>query len=380
MRTAKSGSVIVGLSGGVDSAVAAYLLQKQGYDVRAVFMKNFSERIKGHHCPWKEDRLEAYRVASFLGIPIETWNFEKEFKKSVVDYMVAEYRAGRTPNPDIMCNRTIKFDAFVKRARAAGADLIATGHYAAIRRDAKGMAHLLKPRDAVKDQTYFLAGVRQSQLKHCTFPLASLTKQEVRALARRIKLPNAARPDSQGICFVGAVPMKDFLNSKLRRRRGDIVDARGRVVGQHDGVWLFTIGQRRGISIGGSATPLYVIKKDVRRNRIVVGSKSELQATQSSSIHLKRWHWIASPLPFPLRGAAKIRYRQSDQRVTISAAVSRATKGGRSTKQGRIIKGRSRIAIGRVTAHFDKPPHAAAAGQTLALYRGTELVGSGVID
>lgn len=347
--------IIVGLSGGVDSAVAAYLLKRQGHRLRAVFMKNFTERINGRECPWREDRLMAYRVASFLKIPIETWDFQQEYKKTVVDYMIREYSAGRTPNPDIMCNKTIKFEAFLKRARAAGADYIATGHYAALRTDAHGVAHLLKPKDLNKDQTYFLATLKQAQLRRALFPLSALTKPEVRAMAKKIGLPNATRPDSQGICFIGPVPMNEFLKTKIKQRRGNIIDTTGIIVGEHDGVQYYTIGQRRGIRLGGGPA-LYVIRKDVKRNRLMVGPSKDL-LLYVKDVEISAWRWLADKHSLPLKAKAKIRYRQNDQSVII-------------------LKG---SAGGHMRARFARPQRAVAPGQTLAVYKGRELVASGVI-
>src|SRR3989344_7748890 len=233
----KGMKIIIGLSGGVDSAVATYLLKEQGYDVHAVFMKNFSEKVgKTFECPWKEDRLEAYRVAAFLKIPIQTWDFQKEYKTRVLNYMFAEYQRGNTPNPDVMCNKEIKFKAFLDRAMKKGFVKIATGHYASITQDTDKIFHLRKAKDSNKDQTYFLAALSQRQLAHVVFPLAKLTKPQVRALAKRIGLPNATRPDSQGICFVGPVTMRSFLKTRIAPRRGDIVDMKGKILGQHTGV------------------------------------------------------------------------------------------------------------------------------------------------
>ncbi|MEK7584091.1 MAG: tRNA 2-thiouridine(34) synthase MnmA [Patescibacteria group bacterium] len=350
-----STKVIVGLSGGVDSAAAAYLLKKQGYDVHAVFMKNFAERVgPGHECPWREDRLMAYRVATHLGIPVETWNFENEYHAKVLRYMVTEYQRGRTPNPDIMCNKEIKFKLFTQKAKRSGAQLIATGHYARISKDTRGVYHLHKGKDANKDQSYFLAALDQSQLRSVLFPVGSMTKPRVRALARRLKLPNADRPDSQGICFVGKVPMDAFLKRYIEPQKGDIVDTRGSIVGTHDGVSYYTIGQRRGINIGGGPA-LYVVGKDSKRNRLVVGVHDDL-ALLRREITVRDWHWLGGSHRFPLACTAKIRYRQANQRVTLR-------------KTGKTIM-----------ASFAVSQRAVSAGQTLAAYRGSELVGSGIID
>lgn len=346
--------ILVGLSGGVDSAVAAYLLKEQGFEVRAVFMKNFSERVEGTECPWREDRLEAYKAAAFLGIPVQTWDFQKEYRDRVLQYLFSEYRRGRTPNPDVFCNKEIKFKAFLERARRAGFSKIATGHYAGITRDRNGLYHLHKASDRNKDQSYFLAQLNQKQLAATVFPLARMRKPAVRALAKKLKLPNAARPDSQGICFVGPVSMRSFLATRIKPKKGDIVDTEGRVLGQHDGVYYYTIGQRRGINIGGGR-PLYVIDKDIKRNRLIVGTARDLKLLKQE-IRVTGWRWLSRKRPLPLHCSVKIRYRQSDQKAVVRHASGSA-----------------------VRVRFAKPQRAVAPGQILAAYKGTELVASGVI-
>lgn len=359
--------ILVGLSGGVDSAVAAYLLKKQGYDVHAVFMKNFSERVgKTFECPWKEDRLEAYRIASFLDIPIETWDFQKEYKARVLNYMFAEYQRGRTPNPDVMCNKEIKFKAFLDRAKKKGFTKIATGHYAAVTCDSHGIFHLRKAKDSNKDQSYFLAALSQKQLSNVIFPLARLTKPQVRALAKRIGLPNAVRPDSQGICFVGPVSMRSFLKTRIAPRRGEIVDTKGKILGQHSGVYYYTIGQRQGIGLGGGPAR-YVIDKDMRRNRLIVGIKDQLELFKKDAL-ITGWHWLTSTRHLPLHCKVKIRYRQKDQ----SAFIQRISGTKVRARHGRSAKS-------LYVANFARPQRAVSPGQTLAAYVGTELVASGTI-
>lgn len=347
-------NVVVGLSGGVDSAVAAYLLVSKGYHVRAVFMKNVSERtLAGFHCPWREDKKSAYRVAAALGIPIETWNFEHEYGKKVIRYLFTEYRRGRTPNPDVMCNQEIKFKLFLDRALGMGACAIATGHYARLRRDRDGTVHLLAGKDRAKDQSYFLARLTQRQLAHALFPLGGYTKQEVRAIARRRGLPNAERPDSQGICFIGEVTMSELLKTRIKPRRGEIVDTEGTVIGEHDGVWFYTIGQRHGLKLGGGPIR-YVVSKDMRRNRLMVGSGHEAALFQSTC-ELSGWRWIARRYSFPFACSVQIRYHQSRQSATIQKKSN------------------------RIFATFKRPQRAIAPGQVLAAYCGAQLVGSGII-
>ena len=347
--------IIVGLSGGVDSAVSAYLLKKAGYDVRAVFMKNFSERVaREYECPWREDRLAAYRVAAFLNIPITTWNFEKEYQKRVMRYMFREYRAGRTPNPDVMCNKEIKFAVFLQRAKVLGISQIATGHYARVKSDASGTYHLHKAIDSTKDQSYFLAALNQKQLSSVVFPVGGMTKKQVRALAKKIGLPNAARPDSQGICFVGPVTMKSFLKTRIKPKPGAIVDTKGKILGQHEGVFYYTIGQRRGINLGGGPA-LYVIGKDMKRNQLIVGTKNQLELF-TNTVKLGNIHWLAGVKKFPVSCRAKIRYRQRDEAVTIV-----------------------RSGAGAAVAKFVRRQRAVAPGQTFAAYQGSELIASATI-
>ena len=368
---------MVGLSGGVDSAVAAYLLQKQGYDVHAVFMKNFGGRgnVSLDGCTWADDWRAAQGVAEALRLPLQIWDFRSEYRQRVLNCMFQEYQAGRTPNPDIICNKEIKFKAFLDRARRQGYNMIATGHYARTRvtgypatcidsneggitpeRDGLRVTrHLLKGKDPDKDQSYFLARLDQAQLAHALFPLGNYTKKQVRALARKINLPNADRPDSQGICFVGEVPMKDFLKTVIKPKKGDIVTTNGRKIGKHEGIFFYTIGQRKGIGVGGGPA-FYVIDKNVKKNLLIVGSEDNLKLF-SSELTASQVHWIAKKPQLPLRAKAKIRYRQEDQTVTIY-----------------------RKAHNKIRARFEKPQRAISPGQTLVIYRGQELVACGTID
>ena len=265
--------------------------------------------------------------------------------------MFREYEKGLTPNPDIMCNKEIKFKIFIDRAREVGFEYVATGHYAGIKRDKKGLAHLLKGKDANKDQSYFLASVAQSQLQHVIFPLADMTKPEVRALAKRIKLPNAARKDSQGICFIGQVPMEEFLKTRLKKKPGDIVDEKGNLLGKHNGVSFYTIGQRHGLHVAGGV-PLYVVRKNIKRNQVIVSP----QPVESNELLAHALHWIATPLKLPFKAIAKIRYRQPDQSCIVRKKGS------------------------KLLVKFTKPQRSISPGQTVAFYKGRELVGSVVID
>lgn len=270
MKSGKKSKIYVGLSGGVDSAVAAHLLIQQGYDVVGVFMKNWSGEDYGleDECPWREDLKASQSVAEFLGIPHRTLNFELEYRQYVVDDFFKQYAHGHTPSPDILCNKFIKFDYFLNRCLEDGADAIATGHYARIER-----GELYRAKDPQKDQTYFLSGLTGDQLRNSLFPLGDLLKSEVRQIAQEVGLPNANRKDSQGICFIGKVDIVDFLKQKLEETAGDIVDIDTlEKVGTHKGVWFYTIGQRKGLEVGGLEKPYFVVSKDVESNTLYVGS------------------------------------------------------------------------------------------------------------
>ena len=306
-------TVYVGLSGGVDSAVSAYLLKKEGYRVEGVFIKVWEPDFLP--CTSAADRLDAMRVAAHLQIPFHTYNLEAEYKKLVVDYFIGEYRAGRTPNPDVMCNREIKFGAFWERAKADGADMIATGHYALRKsdfRNEKG-AGLFRGVDDSKDQSYFLWTLTQDDLSHSLFPIGHLHKSEVRHIAAEAGLPNAAKKDSQGLCFLGHVDMKEFLQHYIPVQRGQIKNTTGDVVGEHDGVWFYTIDQR--IPVGGPEK-LYVVAKDVQNNELVVASSSS-SSDLRSHYELGEVNWIRE---LPQEGEpyeAQIRYHGEKMPVTV---------------------------------------------------------------
>jgi tRNA-specific 2-thiouridylase len=289
------------MSGGVDSSVAAVLLKEQGYEVVGVYLKNWSDD-RFRDCPWEEDFADAKATGKKLGIPVISWNFEREYRAKVIDYFFAEYAAGRTPNPDIVCNKEIKFGLFLARALKEGADYVATGHYARITRidsnkdtrmDPNIRVHsstrrsrdsssfvLAIPKDAKKDQTYFLYTLTSFQLSHVLFPLANMTKEEVRAIAARRQLPTADKPDSQGICFVGEINLVNFLKSRLPQKMGPIMTVEGDYVGEHQGVWFYTIGQRHGLSVGGGI-PYYVVGKDIKTNTLTVAAGSDHPALYS---------------------------------------------------------------------------------------------------
>ena len=284
----RGGHVVVGMSGGVDSAVAAYLLKRDGYDVVGVFMKNWEEEGEDGVCTAAADYEDVKSVSGAIGIPYYTVNFAREYRERVFSYFLSEYRAGRTPNPDVLCNCEIKFRAFLDFAMATGASSLATGHYARLDRDPDGRARLLRAADAGKDQTYFLAGLTQAQLEHAVFPVGGLQKSEVRRIAREQGFSNARKKDSTGVCFIGERNFKKFLMQYLPAQPGEMVDEHGRVVGRHDGLMYYTLGQRRGLGIGGTAggtgESWFVIGKDLVRNLLIVqqGEHEELFPCRST--------------------------------------------------------------------------------------------------
>ncbi len=344
--------VFVGMSGGVDSAVtAALLVRSKKYEVVGCFLKNWSatKNFKGE-CNWVQERIDALRVAAKLKIPFRTFDFEKEYRKTVVDYLFKEYKAGRTPNPDVMCNTTVKFGVFFKEARKLGADFVATGHYVRLGKKA-GKPFLAKAKDTNKDQSYFLHTLGQEELAHSLFPLGNLTKPVVRSMAKKFGFLVADKPDSQGICFIGEVSMKEFLKSKLPVKKGKIVSTTGKVLGEHEGAWFYTIGQRAGI--GGGPLPWYITEKNIKKNELVVAQGNEAPELFEKELQAGKIHWIAGQAPkFPLTCNAKIRYRQPDQKCTVS-------------RSGKVV--------------FAKPQRAITPGQSIVLYKGQEMLGGGVI-
>ncbi|MBN1585757.1 tRNA 2-thiouridine(34) synthase MnmA [Candidatus Uhrbacteria bacterium] len=359
-KTAKSGkTVFVGLSGGVDSAVAAALLQEQGYTVVGAFMKNWSDTkdpVTGG-CAWRREKHDAERVAVRLGIPFVVFDFEKEYREAVVGYMVREYAAGRTPNPDVLCNRDIKFDLFMGEARRLGADMIATGHYCRTERSQTGEYRLLAGLDRNKDQSYFLNQITQRQLSRVLFPIGHFRKPKVRELARKFGLPVAEKKDSQGICFIGKVKLGDFLGQRIESRSGTVIDVRGREVGKHSGLVHYTVGQRHGLGMAGG--PWFVVDKDLKNNRLIVAqARDEKKALYSKSLAFGPVHWIAGHPPIlPLKCRARIRYRQPLQAVTVTR------KGER----------------GSWVAEFVRKQRAMTPGQFIVFYDGENCLGGGVI-
>jgi tRNA-specific 2-thiouridylase len=279
-------TVYVGLSGGVDSSVSAALLKEQGYKVVGVYMKNWSQDLPGLPCPWKEDFTDAKRVAVQLGIDFKMYDFEKQYRKKVVDYMLDEFKAGKTPNPDIMCNQEIKFKLFLHTALEEGADYVATGHYAQTKN-----GRLLMAKDLNKDQTYFLYSVSKEALQKTIFPLGGFTKPEVRQLAKKFKLVTADKKESMGICFVGKVGIKEFLEQYVKKKPGKIIDSAGKEIGEHEGAIFYTIGQRHGLDVGGGL-PYYVTGKDMKKNQVYVTTDLQDDSLWSNHIKFTSVYWI----------------------------------------------------------------------------------------
>lgn len=387
--------VVVGLSGGVDSSVTAYLLKEQGYEVIGMFMKNWHDDSVtiSNECPWLDDSNDAMIVAQHLGIPFQAIDLSKEYKERIVDYMFAEYQRGRTPNPDVLCNREIKFDIFLQAALKVGADFVATGHYARkaeIEINNKKVYRLLAGKDPNKDQSYFLCQLTQEQLAKSLFPIGELLKPEVRALAKQAGLATAEKKDSQGLCFVGKVHLPDFLQQRLETKKGKIVEVPedasifknefaeedlehlseayaltpeiGEVVGDHNGAHYYTIGQRRGLNLGGFEKPLFVIGTDTNKNIIYTGMGEDHPGLYRKGLFIPKEdvHWVRPDLRLAISESkkfqARIRYRQPLEGCTLY-----------QKENGLYII-------------FDRPQRGVTPGQFAAWYDGEELIGSGVIS
>ena len=357
--------VVVGLSGGVDSAVTAYLLKQQGYDVVAIFMKNWEGDDDDEYCSSNIDFVDAAAVADVLGIEIEHVNFAAEYKDRVFAEFLREYSAGRTPNPDILCNAEIKFKAFLDHAMRLGAEKIATGHYARVRlNDVTNKYELLKGLDATKDQSYFLHRLNQAQLSKTLFPVGELHKTEVRRIADEIGLPNAKKKDSTGICFIGERPFREFLNRYIASKPGAIKDGTGRVVGTHLGLSFYTLGQRQGLGIGGvkgaPEIPWFVAIKDMATNTLIAVQGHDHPLLQSHKLTALDTSWVAGVAPFNGTYAAKTRYRQSDAPCNFRAIGSQAEQG--------------------FALDFPAAQWAVTPGQSAVLYDGDVCLGGGVIE
>lgn len=341
--------VYVGMSGGVDSSLTAALLKEQGYDVTGVYMKNWTKDLPGMKCPWADDLADAKRVAVQLGIDFKVFDFENEYKQKVVDYMIDEYKAGRTPNPDIMCNQEVKFKIFLETALEDGADMIATGHYARVDNGVLKMAV-----DTNKDQTYFLYRVTGEALAKTLFPLGEYTKPHVREMAQERGLFTAAKKDSQGICFVGKVGIREFLSQYVEQVPGEIIDKKsGKVLGHHDGAIFYTLGQRHGLDLGGGL-PYYVVGKDMDKNEVYVTTDLNDATLWKANVQLELTHWINEA---PVPGTYDIRIRH---RAPLTAAAL-------------VFDGDEAI----LTLHDEQ--RAIASGQSVVIYSGDVCVGGGIV-
>lgn len=359
----KNTRVVIGMSGGVDSSVAALLLKQQGYDVVGLFMKNWDDTDDEGYCTATEDYEDVAKVAEQIGIPYYSVNFEKEYWDRVFEYFLQEYRNGRTPNPDVMCNKEIKFKAFLDYAMGLGADYIAMGHYAQVETDENGVVHLLRGKDANKDQTYFLSQLSQAQLKKAMFPLGHLEKPQVRKIAEEAGLATAKKKDSTGVCFIGERDFNEFLANYLPNKPGKMMTLDGRVMGEHMGLMYYTIGQRQGLGIGGTAgtsnEPWFVIGKDQATQTLYVGQGYHhdnlySEYLEASEIHFTTDTWTEKEFEC----TAKFRYRQKDINVKVQLDES-GTKA-------KVI--------------FDEPVRAVTPGQAVVFYRDEECLGGGLID
>jgi len=359
--------VVVGLSGGVDSAVSAYLLKQQGHEVIGIFMKNWEDDDDSEYCSSNEDFVDAASVADVIGIEIEHVNFAAEYKDRVFAEFLREYQAGRTPNPDVLCNAEIKFKAFLDHAMRLGAQKIATGHYARVR-DVGGMTQLLKGLDPSKDQSYFLHRLNQAQLRKTMFPVGELHKTEVRRIAEEIGLPNAKKKDSTGICFIGERPFREFLGRYLNKEPGPIKDEKGRTIGQHQGLSFYTLGQRQGLGIGGvkakgaqkgggEHAPWFVASKDIAKNTLYVVQGHDHPWLLSPTLEATDLSWTLGEAPAPGCYAAKTRYRQADAACTLAMRDETT-----------------------VRLAFTEPQWAVTPGQSAVLYDGEVCLGGGVIN
>ena len=353
--------VIVGMSGGVDSSVSAYLLQQQGYQVEGLFMKNWEEDDGTEYCTALEDLADAQSVCDKLGIHLHTANFSAEYWDNVFEHFLTEYRAGRTPNPDVLCNKEIKFKAFLEYALELGADLIATGHYVR-RADDDGVTYLQKGLDSNKDQSYFLCEVSEDNLRYSLFPVGELRKSEVRRVASELSLATHDKKDSTGICFIGERKFKDFLETYLPAQPGCIEAVDGEVVGRHAGLMYYTLGQRQGLGIGGiqnrPEAPWYVVDKDLKRNVLLVSQGNENEDLFSNILIAQPATWINHEAPaMPFQCTAKIRYRQADQPCTVHG-----------------------LQDGRLEVHFDQAQRAVTPGQYAVFYQDERCLGGAIID
>jgi len=372
--SSKKKKVLMALSGGIDSAVSAYLLLQQGYEVEAAFMKNWSSTagLKYNECPWLVDRQDALRVAAFLRIPLHTLDFEKEYEQNVMNYFFTEYQAGRTPNPDVMCNKEIKFKLLYNWAIKKGFDFLATGHYAKIVGSGQWAVNrkkvdyplftnhcsLARSADEFKDQTYFIYNIKTEQLPHILFPIGHMKKPAVKKLAEKIGLPNVGRKESMGLCFVGKIRLKEFLGQKIKPKPGPIIGVDSKILGQHEGLYNYTIGQRQGLKVGGIG-PFFVFKKDLKTNTLYVTNDPKDTRLFVKEIQLHSVNWINPYYNLKAKSYKLLgRYRHQGELVAVTM---------------------NQIKKDLYNVVFSKPQKAVASGQSLVLYKGKECVGGGVI-
>ncbi len=349
--------VFVGLSGGVDSSVSALLLKNAGYDVTGVFIKVWQPEF--FECTWRQDRLDAMRVCAKLNIPFFTLDLEKEYKEEVVDYMISEYKAGRTPNPDVMCNKYVKFGGFFKWAIERGADFVATGHYTQVKK-VSDTFELLAGSDKNKDQSYFLWTLTQKELSQILFPVGNIDKPEVRKIADKYGLSTAIKKDSQGLCFIGKVDMKDFLKNYIKEEKGNVLDENGKIIGEHDGAFYLTIGQRHGFRISEKTpndAPYYIIAKDIEKNTITISHSHKNANDESKIVKLEKVNWISGISPdLSKKYSARIRYRQPLEECEVHHGELR-----------------------NFELHFTNPQKAITSGQSAVIYDGEVCLGGGII-
>jgi tRNA-specific 2-thiouridylase len=352
LKSKTNKKVMIALSGGIDSAVSAVLLMQQGYQVEAGFMKNWSSTtgLLKNECPWIDDRREALKVAAHLNIPMHTFDFEREYSETVMNYFFKEYSEGRTPNPDVMCNKEIKFKLLYNKAMEMGFDYLATGHYAQIK-DGK----LIRSKDEFKDQTYFIYNIKKEQLEHILFPIGGYKKTQIRKLAQKFDLPNQNRKESMGLCFVGKIRLDQFLNQKIKPKIGKILNTENKVIGEHKGVAFFTVGQRHGLGIGGGG-PYYIVSKDLKTNTLMVSTDPNDVRLQTKELQISGVNWINRPEHFSFKAKGRFRHQQDLQDLKIEM-----------------------IGADLYLVKFSKTQNAAASGQSIVFYSGKECVGGGVI-
>ena len=357
----KNNKIIVGISGGVDSSVAAMLLKENGYDVEGIFMKNWNDHAENGRCLWEDDVQDAMMVCDKLKIPMNTIDLSENYWEKVFKKFLREYKNGRTPNPDVLCNREIKFKAFLEHAQALGAKKIATGHYACLKKN-NNKSQLLKSNDSNKDQSYFLCHLNQNQLNNALFPIGKLCKTDVRKIAKKNGLINHAKKDSTGICFIGEQPFRSFLSKFIKPESGLIRTVSGKTIGEHDGIFFYTLGQRQGLGIGGikNATdaPWYVVKKEIKKNELIVAQDHDHPFLHHKNLTVIEVNWISGEMPsLPFKCKAKCRYRQTDQNCTIE----------KNEKN-------------RLFVSFDSTQRAITPGQFIVFYEKNVCLGGGIID